>query len=276
VIIGLFGELFFMTDYQGIKQIVKKLENDAHDIQNLLEEFFSTATIDEKYGLFYWETPEGDLELLHQQLILIYESWYNQSHMLIQSYYPKKELEFRGLHDNKEEIDDRPMFKGSKQIKYGISDTIQLKAYIRSGDSKETTIKDIIGAFRKQLAILIALPEVLHLCRQGSISEEIDQTSKKIDSSVIPSQTFNITTGSQYIDNSTHIIQNFSNASEFVERNVQNGKMKQDLLRELKEFETTKSPKEYMLKYQNFVAMLANHVTVFSPVLTFLLEHLPK
>jgi hypothetical protein len=31
-----------MTDYDNIKQKVKKLERDAHDIQNLMEEFFNT------------------------------------------------------------------------------------------------------------------------------------------------------------------------------------------------------------------------------------------
>jgi len=264
-----------MTDYQGIKQKVKKLETDAHDIQNLMEEFFDLVTITETFGWEEWETPEGDLEILHQHLILTYESWYNQSHMLIQSYYPKKESEFRGLHDNLEEIDERPMFKGSKNTKYGISDTIQLKALFPHGKTRETIIKDVVGAFRKQLAILIALPEVLHLCGQANITNEMDPFSKKGETPIFPSQTFHITGASQYIDNSVHI-QNFSHISDFIERNVQNQKMKQDLLTEVKEFETTQNSKDYMLRYQKFVALLADHVTAFSPVLTFLLQYMPK
>lgn len=137
-----------MTDYDNIKQKVKKLERDAHDIQNLMEEFFNTIKIHKGKYMVAWETPSGDLELLHQQLILIYESWYNQSHMLIQSYYPKKELEFRQLHDNIEENDERPMLKGNMIVKYGISDTIQLKSDLYSWDTQQKILQHLIGAFK--------------------------------------------------------------------------------------------------------------------------------
>ena len=118
-----------------------------------------------------WGLPSGDLQILHEELILWYESWYTQSHMLIQTYYEKKELEFRELHDNKEEIDERPLFKGSKLISYGISDIIKLKAYPES--NRKLMIKDIVGAFRTQLGIIIAIPEVLPLCTQSDVEKEI-------------------------------------------------------------------------------------------------------
>jgi len=264
-----------MTDYEDIKEKVKKLENDAHDIQNLMEEFFNTVNIYKvNYG-YEWETPSGDLELLHQQLILIYESWYNQSHMLIQSYYPKKELEFQLLHDNVEENDERPSMKGHKFVKFGISDTIQLKPPLYSWDTPQKILQHLIGAFRKQLAIIIALPEVIHLCQTEQISERTEQSSHKKDSLPYPNQTINITSTSQIIDNSIHI-QNFSQVLDFIDRNVPDTMLKQELLKELKELETIKKSEDYMLKYQNFVAMLANHVTAFSPVLNFLITHVPK
>jgi hypothetical protein len=261
-----------MTDYQGIKQQVKKLENDAHDIQNLMEEFFNTVSIN-KESIDGWETPTGDLELLHYQLILIYESWYNQSHMLIQNFYPKKESEFRTLHDNKESDDERPQFKGYKHIQHGISDTIQLKNRINEWETRQEILNRLVGSFKTQLAILIAIPEVIHLCKQDHDSERTDTFSKINSNLFIPNQTFNI--NSPYIDNSVHI-QTFSQASTFIEKTIQDSKKKEDLLNEVKEFEVPQTQADYLRKYQKFVATLADHVTAFTPVLTFLLQNIPK
>jgi hypothetical protein len=264
-----------MIDYQGIRKKVKKLETDANDIQNMMEELFDTLKIKNNDGFFEeWEPPNHGMQILHQNLILIYESWYNQSHMLIQNFYPKKELEFRQLHDNIEKDDERPQFKGHKIITYGLSDIIRLKTYVLPGETKERFIKDTVGAFRKQLAILIALPEVLHLCGMEKVVGEAEQSSKKTASS-FPSQTININASSQITDNSIHI-QNFSYAADFIDAYITDPELKQDLLKEVKDFEMIKKSEDYMLKYQHFVEMLANHVTAFQPILGFLLQHVPK
>lgn len=231
-----------MTDYESIKQKVKKLKHDAHDIQNLMEEFFDTVKINNGRYNIEWEIPSGDKELLHQQLILAYENWYNQSHMLIQSYYPKKELEFRQLHDTVEEKDERPSFKGFKIIKYGISDTIQLKSYPSPSDTPQKILTLLIGAFRKQLAIIIAIPEVIHLCKTEQVSERICQSSNKNEPLSSLNQTFVLSASSQIGDNSIYI-QNFSQISDFISRNVSDSTLKQELVKEVKELETIKKRK---------------------------------
>lgn len=264
-----------MTDYEQIKQKVKQLEEHALQIQNLMEDFFSNINIRLKGPEVKWETPTGDLYSIHQQLVLDYEKWYNQSHILIQTYYPRKEFDFRQMHDNVEKNDERPQFKGHKIVTYGISDIIQLKPRLHAWDSKEEILHQLIGMFRKQLAIIIALPEVIPLCKQNGVLERGIQLPKANDPPTFPSQTINITATSQFIDNSIKI-QSFSQASDFIDKTVNDNQLKLALKDEVKEFECIDKPEDYMMKYQRFVGMLANHVTAFSPVLTFLLSNIPK
>jgi hypothetical protein len=264
-----------MTDYDIIKQKVKQLKDEAHDIQNLMEEFFNTVKVIKRNYNYEWETPEGDLEVLHQKLILTYESWYNQSHMLIQTYYPKKEFEFRQLHDNIKENDERPSMKGHVFVTYGISDIIQLKLHLYSGESPQKLLQQLIGSFSKQLAIIIALPEVIHLCKTEPVSERTGQSSNKNGLGSFSNQTINITSTAQLIDNSVNI-QSFPQISNFIEKAISETELKHDLLKEINELKTIDNPDDYMLKYQNFVAILANHVTAFLPVLNFLLTQVPK
>ena len=67
-----------------------------------------------------------------------------------------------------------------------------------------------------------------------------------------------------------------STEPNFIEKAISETELKHDLLKEINELKTIDNPDDYMLKYQNFVAILANHVTAFLPVLNFLLTQVPK
>jgi ActR/RegA family two-component response regulator len=88
------------------------------------------------------------------------------------------------------------------------------------------------------------------------------------------SPTFTII-GSQYIDKSINI-QNFSHVNDYIEKNIPDLKKQQELIKQLKELESTQKTPEYLLHYQKFIGTLANHITVFLPVITFLGQYFPK
>jgi hypothetical protein len=273
-----------MIDYSEVKQKVDKLESDAYIIEASVKKFFNALEIDKNGYYPEWKSPTGPLETFHQELILWYESWYNQSHILIQTYYPKKELEFQGLHDGKSEIHqgpdpfhpNSPVAETKKvTVSYGISELLHFNKRVRNLYKPETErlelIQHIIGLFSTQQGILIAIPEVLHLCK-SEISKE--ETISKLPSTPPQQNFFLNATGIDQSSQTTIIIQNFSQIKDFIEKNIENAEDRQELLNQVRELETTQKITSYSAQYQKFMATLADHVTVFYPVLQFLLQYM--
>jgi ActR/RegA family two-component response regulator len=150
--------------------------------------------------------------------------------------------------------------------------------YLIKGDDDlntlyDTAIKAISLEQTINVAIIDNIPGIIEdLIKQYEIM--MRETSYK--KTELPTQTFNIiTTGSQYIDNSINI-QDFSQVHDFIEKNIQDDKKRQELIKQLKELDSTQKTPEFLLHYQKFIASLADHITLFLPVLQFLAQNFPK
>jgi len=287
-----------MIDEQELRKKIQEMESDALIIESEIEHFF--ISIDKKKpriqqqpsSLFppsssfsdyeRFETISGDFAEYHRYLIRRYEIWYNQAHMLIQNHYKDKEVDFVRLHDGLREPYTGPAFKtgaGSvtKNITaiYGISELLQFDASIRYlVRSSDEIVQKITGLFSKQRAILLALPGGLPFCENKT--EKFSRISEKTEISPFSSQTINITQfAPQNIDNSIKI-QNFADVFKFIESNADDNQKKTRLLDQVKKMESNQNKKEYLNYYQEFIATLSDTITVFTPVLTFLSQYMPK
>src|SRR5208283_971237 len=128
-------------EFVEINQKIDRLESDAltieNDIQHLLVSVENSSN--NPGGDFgKWKTLDRDLTEYHTRVIKNYESWYTQSHFLIQNYYDEKEPEFKELHDGKmmefTESNtpwDKTIVTRKRHAFYGISDLLQFRENIK-------------------------------------------------------------------------------------------------------------------------------------------------
>jgi hypothetical protein len=262
-----------MYDQTALKEKVRKLELDADIIEKMIDNVFRNIEVNKTHYQIEFIPPTGKLKEAHKELISWYESWYTQSHLLIHTYCPQKESDFKKLHNSIVVDDERPQFKGHKLTTYsGISERLQLNVHLGPEISREKFIQQLMSSFIQQKAILIGIPEVFHLCTPEPAKAGI--LPKEPSSTPLQQNFYLAATGIDKSTNNVTIVQNFSQIYDFINENVHGKEKKEELLRQIKELETTRDFSSYLTKYQKFIASLADHVTVFYPVLQFLLQNL--
>jgi hypothetical protein len=276
-----------MIDYKAIKEKIERLESDASTIENEIRDFFRSVEISSiQYGLSIekWTTLDGDLIEYHNSIIKHYEFWYTQSHMLIQTLYQDKELEFKELHSGKM-VDYTgpnsifyPKSIVTKKIHefYGISELLQINDNVKRLYNPQSLAQVILGLFSKQQGILLALLDILPLLPIKRENQEIKSSDHHMKEPSLLSQTFNIQAIGTQTNETIINIKSFSQVNDFIENTITDENNKNELIQKVKEFEKISNTKDYFQQYQKFVDILADHISVFGPVLKFLLEHAPK
>jgi hypothetical protein len=190
-----------MNAYPKLKEKIENLESEAIAIESDMVQYFKSIESRDGSNYNWYYLPTGKLAEKHRTLIMRYEKWYNQSHILIRSYYKEKEKEFVELHDGITDIysgpDHTPFTKPSTipvtrriTVSYGISELLQFSGEVRNlVFSCDDFVQKITGLFTKQRAILLALPEVLDFLPSDHTDEkktELISFEKKVSTSQIP------------------------------------------------------------------------------------------
>jgi len=294
-----------MINYKAIADKVHKLEIDALTIESEIIQFFSLVEIppstnsNNSENIFslnlspkkdeLWYIPIDELAESHRSLIKHYETWYNQSHILIQNYYVNKEIEFVELHDGKKEMcqyvdvwNSNKILTNNVPVFYGISQLLQFDEKIRHQYDPHSLVQEVIGQFLKQRSIILSLPEVLPYISLKE-KENLNESSHNTESKASISASHSIInvgsdTAVQSVNSTNTIINvhNFNQVSEIIISHVRDENKKQDLLSQVKKLELNQGKHEYTELYQNFIASLADHMTVLLPIITFLSQYLPK
>jgi len=93
-----------------------------------------------------------------------------------------------------------------------------------------------------------------------------------------PSQQIYIQTqaNASQTNETTISIQSISQVNDFIDKTISDKNKINELKQEIKKFESINNKQDYLKQYQTLVGTLADHITVFVPVLQFLLQHVPK
>ena len=71
-------------------------------------------------------------------------------------------------------------------------------------------------------------------------------------------------------------IKDFQEASRFINDTLRDGERKEDLLQLLERMDHSRSSREFVFYYQQFVDLLNHHIVAEVPILVFLSQYFPR